>query len=89
MAYRHFPDLDELLRKIETEAADGPDPLAILVALLKLVMVSDADPYLLAGALAEGIAATIAKKIPAARQGEVAVATVRLLRDRLQAHGAI
>jgi hypothetical protein len=57
--------------------------------MLKTVVASDADPYPLAGAPVEGIAATISARIPPERQGQVAVETVRLLRDRLRARGAI
>jgi len=44
-----------------------------LIALLKMVIASDADPHLLAGALVEGIAATIAAKIPPERRGHISV----------------
>ena len=89
MPEQSFPDLDALIRPIEARATEFPDPLAILIAMLKMVVASDADPYLLAGALVEGIAATISARIPPERQAEVAVETVRLLRDRLETRGAI
>jgi hypothetical protein len=89
MSEQSFPDLDALIRQIEAQATEFPDPLAILIAMLKLVIASDTDPYLLAGALVEGIAATISARIPRERQGEVVVETVRLLRDRLETRGAI
>jgi hypothetical protein len=38
-----------------------------------MVIASDADHYLLAGWLVEGIAATIAAKIPPERQGDASV----------------
>jgi hypothetical protein len=89
MPEQSFPDLDALIRQIEARAIEFPDPLAILLAMLKMVIASDADPYLLAGALVEGIAATISARIPPERQGEVAVEIVRLLGDRLETRGAI
>jgi hypothetical protein len=89
MAEQSFPDLDVLIRQIEARATESPDLLAILIAMLKMVIASDADPYLLAGALVEGIAATISVRIPPERQGQVAVETVRLLRDRLREGGVI
>jgi hypothetical protein len=49
--------LDALIRDIDAKAAEQPDPLVVLIALLKMVIASDADPYLLAGALVGGIAA--------------------------------
>jgi hypothetical protein len=78
-----FPLLDAFIRDIEDVAADKPDPLAIMSLVLKMVIDSEADPYLLTGALVEGITATIAKKIPPERRGEVALGAVRLLRDRI------
>jgi hypothetical protein len=89
MAEQSFPNLDALIRQIEAQAIEFPDPLAVLIAMLKMVIASDADLYLLAGALVEGIAATISARIPPERQGEVAVEIVRLLRDRLETRGAI
>ena len=89
MPERMFPDLEKLIGQIEATATDAPDPLAILVALMKMAIASEADPYMLAGALIEGIAVTVAQKIPPERQGDVAVQCVRLLRDRLAARGAI
>jgi hypothetical protein len=84
-----FPDLDALIRQIEATAAGSPDPLAVTVALMKMAIASEADPYMLAGALIEGITATIAEKIPPEKQGDVAVEAVRLLRDRMKARGLI
>jgi hypothetical protein len=39
--------------------------------------------------LVEGIAATVAIKLPVEDRAEVAIASVRLLRDRLRHYGAI
>jgi len=44
---------------VEAQAAEKPDPVANLVGILKLVIASEADPYLLSGVLVEGIASTI------------------------------
>jgi hypothetical protein len=86
MPDRTFPALDALVRHVEETATNQLDPVAVLVAMLKLVVASDADPYLLVGALIEGVAASIAQKIPPERQSDVAIEAVRLLRDRLGAH---
>jgi hypothetical protein len=48
--------LDALIRDAEAAAADHTDPLAVLVMLMRMVIRSDADPYLLNGALIEGVA---------------------------------
>jgi hypothetical protein len=84
MPQRSFPHLAGLIRDIEKTAAEEPDPLGILVLMLRMVINSHADPYLLIGALVEGTAATIAKKIPQERQGDVAFETVKVLMDRMK-----
>jgi hypothetical protein len=83
------PALDALIREVEARAAEKPDTVAIMVGVLKLVIASDADPYLLSGALVEGIASTIVQRIPDEKRGEVGVEAVRLLRDRLRAYGIV
>jgi PAS domain S-box-containing protein len=70
-------------------AEEQSDPLMILIRHLRHVIASDTDPYLLAGALVEGIAATIAQKIPHERHGAVSVESIRLLRDRMRSHRLI
>jgi hypothetical protein len=87
MPARSFPSLDDLIREVESNAADQPDPQALLVTLLKLILVSDIDPYMVSGALVETIAATVAKKIPPERQDEVATEAVQLLQERLRTYG--
>jgi hypothetical protein len=64
-------------------------PLTLLIRHLRSVIASDSDPYLLAGALIEGVATTIAQKLPHVRHGEVSVESIRLLRDRMRSHGLI
>ena len=81
--------LDALIRDAEAAAAEQTDPLAVLVMLMRLVIRSDADPYLLNGALIEGIAMTIIQRIPAERREEVSRQAMRVLHDRLHAKGAI
>ena len=46
---------------------------------------ASADPYLLNGALIEGIATTIMQRIPAERREEVSRQAMRVLHDRLRA----
>jgi hypothetical protein len=89
MPRRRFPALDDLIRRIEREVAGQPDPHAVLAALLRLLIADETDPYVLTGILIEGIAAAIAKGIPAERQAEMSVEAMRLLRDRMRAHGLI
>ena len=86
----HFTTpLDALIRDAESAAANHTDPLAVLAMLLKMVIASDADPYLLNGALIDGITATIMRRIPKERQEEVAGEAIRLLHARLRENGAI
>ncbi len=73
----------------EAIARGQSDPLTILLDLLRRTIASDADPYLLVGSLVEGIASAIVQKISHEQHGEIAVETVRLLRDRMHSHGLI
>ena len=70
-------------------AGEQSHPLTDLIGHLHDVIASDTDPYLLAGALIEGVATTIAQKIPPELHGTVSVDSVRLLRDRMRSHGLI
>jgi hypothetical protein len=81
--------LDALIRDAEAAAADQTDPLAVLVMLMQMVIRSDADPYLLNGALIEGVATTIMQRIPAERREDVSRQAMRVLHDRLRTKGAI
>jgi hypothetical protein len=84
--------LNRLIQGVEAAAAAAtkPDTLDTLITTLNVVIASNADPYLVSAALIEGLAATVARKMPDAKQGEVSVeVVVRLLRDRLRLHGAI
>jgi hypothetical protein len=83
------PTLDAMIREVEARAAEGTDSIAILVGVLKLVIASEADPYLLSGALVEGIASTILQRIPEERRGATGVEAMRLLRDRLHTYGIV
>jgi hypothetical protein len=85
----HSKTVGSLIRAAESAAAatkEG-DLVANLVALLQSIIRSEADPYLLAGVLAEIIAAIVAQRVPVKRQAEVSRQMVRVLRDRLRAHG--
>jgi PAS domain S-box-containing protein len=88
-AGRHPQGRADRLSGAEAAGGEQTDPLTTLAHLLRRIIASDADPYLLAGALVEGIATALAQKIPPEHQGDVAVETVRLLRDRMRAYGMI
>jgi hypothetical protein len=89
MMEQRFSAIAAMVSEIEQAAANQPDPLAVFLALLKIVLASEVDPYLLTGSMVEGIAVAIAKNIPPERQGDVAVGAVALPRDRLRSYGAI
>jgi hypothetical protein len=84
---RRAPAIDALIREAEAAASDQSDPLAALVHLIKLIIESETDAYLLTGVLVEGIAVTVARRLPDEKQGEVATEALRLLRDRCRAYG--
>jgi hypothetical protein len=86
---KRFETVEDLIRQVETTAAEEPDVLALVVAIIKFFVRSEIDPYLLSGVLIEGIAGTINGRIPEDRKREVAVQAIRLLQERLQAGGAI
>ena len=85
----HSKTVASLIRAAEqaVAAAKEDDLVAFLAVLLRLLVWTEADPHLLAGALAEGVAATIAERIPAERQGEASREIVQVLVDRLRARG--
>jgi hypothetical protein len=85
----HSAAIEALIHDAEAAAANQTDPLAVLVMLMRMVIKSDADPYLLNGALIEGVATTIMQRIPAEMREEVSRQVMRLLHDRLRETGAI
>jgi hypothetical protein len=81
--------VDALIAEINQSTCMQPRPLDTAIAMIKLAIVADVDAYLLVVSLIEGIGATIAVHIPRERQRETAVATMRLLRDRLRIYHVI
>jgi hypothetical protein len=51
MTTRRFPEVDALIRRVETKAAGEPDRLTAMIAVITMVIASDTDPYLLIGSL--------------------------------------
>lgn len=64
-----------------------PDRVATLVDQIKLATKSNADPYLLIGALAEGAVQALIQRIPAERQPDTSAALVQIIMDRLRDEG--
>jgi hypothetical protein len=89
MSTTRFAVLDALICEVEGITALQSASLPAVVALLRATLASDIDPLSLAAVLVEGIAATVAIKLPVEDRAEVAIASVRLLRDRLRHYGAI
>ena len=85
----HSAAIEALIRNAEAAPANQTDPLAVLVMLMRMVIKSDADPYLLNGALIEGVATTIMQRIAAEMREEVSRQVMRVLHDRLREKGAI
>jgi hypothetical protein len=87
MPERPFPAVEALIRKVERVAASRPDPMHILAQTISLTGQIGADPYTVLGVLIEGMVTTIVQQIPAAQQQETADTLMRLLEERLKAHG--
>jgi hypothetical protein len=87
MSEHSFTAIDDLIRQAERAASAAPDQVHLVAQLVRLVGDQGADPYLLIGALLEGAVYTLAKHIPAERQGQTTEQLGRLLVERLRAHG--
>ncbi len=83
---RH-PTVADLGRQAQQAASSIPDPVAALVNQITLAIQSDADPYLLMGALAEGAVQTLAQRIPAENWPDTSAALVQIIVDRLRDEG--
>jgi hypothetical protein len=87
MSEHVFPAIDDLIRQAERAALATPNQTRLMAELVKMIGDQGADPYLLIGVLLEGAVCTLAKHIPAERQGETAEQLGRLLMERLRVHG--
>jgi len=83
------PAIDALIGVAEAVASDQTDPLADLVDHIKLIIESETDAHLLIGVLVEGIAVTVARRVPDEKQREVVTEALRLLRDRCRGYGVM
>jgi len=84
---RRFAAVDAVIQKAVEAAERESDPLATLALLLRLILRSEADPYLLNGILIDALVASIAEKIPAEKRAETAAAAHLLLANRLRQRG--
>jgi len=87
MAKRPSRPLDNLIRSANQISNRQPDALQLLAHMIRVALNDGADPYLMAGILAEGAAYTIGKHIPTERQPDAVSALMEILKERLRAHG--
>lgn len=87
MPDRPFPAVEALIRRVQRIAASRPDPLHILAQTITMTGAIGADPYGVLGVLVEGAVQTILQQIPEEQRAETAATLVRLLNERLDAHG--
>lgn len=86
---RRFPRADRLIREVEKTAEEQLSYVEMLTALIRAAIDDEADPYLLIGAMVEGIAMTLAERVPRQKRHDLAAQTARLIGDRLRAHGVL
>ena len=67
------------------ERSHQPDQIAAVVAAILEATEEEADPYLLAGVLIEGVIHVIKRGIPAAQRMECGLAAAWLMVNRLRA----
>jgi len=89
MPERPFPAVDALIRRVQRVAASRPDPMYILAQTISMTGAIDADPYAVLGVLVEGAVRTIIQHIPPEQQAETSATLIRLLQERLEAHGIV
>jgi hypothetical protein len=87
MPDRPFPAVEALIRRVQRIAASRPDPMHILAQTISMTGAIGADPYAVLGVLIEGAVQTIVQQIPKEQRAETAATLVRLLTERLDAHG--
>ncbi len=87
MPDRPYPAVEALIRRVQRIAASRPDPMYILAQTITMTGAIGADPYAVLGVLVEGAVQTILQQIPAEQQQETSATLIRLLAERLQAHG--
>jgi hypothetical protein len=88
MNNRSFPAIKSLIAQLEQAAAEQANLHSMLAVAIKRMPDKGVDPYLLAGLLIEGAVHTVMQHIPRERQRDTTHDLVRLLIQRLLAHGA-
>ena len=82
---RHLATVSELSLLAEQAAATVADPSAVLSEVIRAVVGSEADPYILLGVLAEGAAWTLSERFPDERRASALQGFLQILGNRTQA----
>lgn len=82
---RSYGAVDGLAEQARQLADRMPNRLADLTREIHSLIAGEVDPYMLMGVLLEGLAQTVSARIPAARQPDTMLATLMMLRQRLDA----
>ncbi len=86
---QRFSALDAMIRDIVTKTQMQSDCVEVLTSVTRLVNASGADPCVVLGTLVEGIVTTVVEGVPPEQRADVAIETVRLLRDCFMERGAV
>jgi hypothetical protein len=86
---RSRTELSKLIQLAEDAAACEHDPVRELADAITVTVAGEADPYVLMGVLVEGAVHTLATRVPAVRQDDMAAALSQLLADRLEQRGLL
>lgn len=82
---RSYGAVDGLAEQARQLADRMPNRLADLTQEIRSLIDGDVDPYMLMGVLLEGLVQTVSTRIPVARQEDTMLATLIMLRQRLDA----
>jgi hypothetical protein len=82
---RRFATVGELSLLADQAAATVADPASVLSEVIKAVVDSEADPYIVLGVLAEGAAWTLAERFPDERQAVALQGFLQIIGNRVQA----
>ncbi|HUN41122.1 MAG TPA: hypothetical protein VMU81_12600 [Acetobacteraceae bacterium] len=66
---------------------EGDRGLQSLSAAIRSALDEDIDPYAVIGVLIEGVAYAVADRLPRQERADAGAALVRLMQERLKAHG--
>ena len=82
MSLNYFSPLNAMIAQIERQAVITPDAVRVISDDVKAAIQAKADPYVLSGALIEGIAMTLLANIPEQMRKSVASDALKLMYSR-------